>query len=150
VIAHFKEVGLIIIGVGDKMDTFGSKKRSWIMAQVRSKGNKSTELKLLAVLRENRIAGWRRAYELLGKPDFVFPKEKVAVFVDGCFWHGHPRKCRMPETNRAYWEQKIARNVARDRDVTRILRQRGWKVVRIWEDSVQKTSTLTRLRKALR
>jgi DNA mismatch endonuclease (patch repair protein) len=137
------------VGAEHTMDTFSPKKRSWIMAQVKSSGNKSTESKLLAVLRENRITGWRRNYALLGKPDFVFPTSRVAVFVDGCFWHGHPRKCRMPQANRGYWEQKIARNVARDRHVSRTLKEKGWKVVRIWEDSVQKPATVGRLRKAL-
>ena len=131
------------------MDTFSRQKRSWIMAQVKSGGNRSTETCLIAVLREHAITGWRRRYPLDGKPDFVFPTAHVAVFVDGCFWHGHPRKCRMPQTHRAYWERKIARNVARDRHVTRVLQEKGWKVVRIWEDSVNKPSTVTRLRKAL-
>jgi len=131
------------------MDTVNSKKRSWIMAQVKSSGNRSTERKFLALLREKGITGWRRNYVLLGKPDFVFPKAKLAVFVDGGFWHGHPHKCRMPQTNRSYWEQKIAGNVARDRFVTRTLRKRGWKVVRIWEDSIRKPSTVVRLQKAL-
>lgn len=133
----------------DVMDTFSRRKRSWIMAQVKSGGNRSTEALLITVLRENGITGWRRRYPLYGKPDFVFPRARVAVFVDGCFWHGHHRKCRMPKTNRAYWEQKIARNMARDRLVTRTLREKGWKVVRIWEDCVQEKITLRRLRKAL-
>jgi DNA mismatch endonuclease (patch repair protein) len=136
-------------GAEDKMDTFGPKKRSWIMAQVKSVRNKSTEQKLATVLRQQAITGWRRRYPLFGKPDFVFPKPKVAVFVDGCFWHGHPRKCRVPEAHKAYWLKKIARNVARDRLVTRTLREKGWKVVRIWEDSVQRPSIVARLRKAL-
>lgn len=119
------------------------------MAQVKSSGNKSTEEKLLAVLRENGIIGWRRNYPLFGKPDFVFPSAKVAVFVDGCFWHGHPRKCRIPKANRLYWVNKIARNVARDRRVTRVLKEKGWKVIRIWEDSVGNRSTVSRVRKAL-
>ncbi|MCX7019447.1 MAG: very short patch repair endonuclease [bacterium] len=119
------------------------------MAQVKSTGNKSTEQALRATLREHGITGWRRSYPLLGKPDFVFPSAKVAVFVDGCFWHGHPRKCRVPKANRPYWVRKIARNVARDQHVTRTLKEKGWKVVRIWEDSVQKSSTVARLRKAL-
>ena len=133
----------------DEMDTFSRQKRSWIMTQVKSSGNRSTEGRLVAVLREHTITGWRRGYPLHGKPDVVFPKARAAVFVDGCFWHGHPTKCRMPKAHRAYWERKIARNVARDRLVTRALREKGWKVVRIWEDSVQKPSTLRRLRKAL-
>ncbi|MBN1903229.1 DNA mismatch endonuclease Vsr [Candidatus Sumerlaeota bacterium] len=131
------------------MDTFNRQKRSWIMAQVKSNGNRSTEVRLIAVLRENHISGWRRRYPLEGKPDFVFPRSRVAVFVDGCFWHGHPKKCRMPKQNREYWENKIAHNVARDRQVTCMLREKGWKVVRIWEDCVQKPSTLRRLWKAL-
>jgi DNA mismatch endonuclease, patch repair protein len=131
------------------MDTFSPKKRSWIMAQVKSSGNKSTEMNLRAALREHGVTGWRRNYQLFGKPDFVFTKKRVAVFVDGCFWHGHPTKCRIPEKNKAYWEPKIARNMARDRLVGTTLRKKGWKVVRIWEDSVKKQSTISRLRKAL-
>lgn len=146
----FREVGRIsTVGAADEMDTFSRQKRSWIMAQVKSDGNRSTETRLIALLRGNAITGWRRRYPLHGKPDFVFPKSRVAVFVDGCFWHGHRTKCRMPKANRAYWERKISRNVARDRLITRALREKGWKVVRIWEDSVQKPSTLRRLRKVL-
>lgn len=131
------------------MDTFSPQKRSWIMAQVRSSGNRSTEKNLLTVLREHGIKGWRRGYPLFGKPDFVFPKERIVIFVDGCFWHGHPKKCRIPKTNMTYWKMKIARNMARDRLVTSTLRKKGWKVVRIWENSVKKLSTISRLRKAL-
>jgi DNA mismatch endonuclease, patch repair protein len=131
------------------MDTFSRQKRSWIMAQVKSRGNRSTETRMLGVLREHDITGWRRNYPLYGKPDFAFPKARVVVFMDGCFWHGHPEKCRMPKAHRSYWEKKIARNVARDRCVTRTLQEKGWKVVRIWEHSVLKPSTVTRLRKAL-
>jgi DNA mismatch endonuclease (patch repair protein) len=131
------------------MDTFSAKKRSWIMAQVKSTGNRSTEKNFIAVLRESKLLGWRRHYPIFGKPDFVFPRAKVAVFVDGCFWHGHPRKCRMPQSNREYWLEKIDRNIVRDKLVTRTLKDKGWKVIRIWEDMILKPSTLSRLRKAL-
>jgi DNA mismatch endonuclease (patch repair protein) len=131
------------------MDTFSKKKRSWIMAQVKSVGNRSTEKILVAVLRKSKIVGWRRQYPIFGKPDFSFPRKKVVVFVDGCFWHGHPRKCRVPQANREYWLKKINRNVARDKLVNRTLKGMGWKVVRIWEDMVTKPSTVTRLKKAL-
>ena len=137
------------VGLNDKMDTFSPKMRSWIMAQVKSAGNKSTETRMVAVLRKNGITGWRRSYPLLGKPNFTFSESKVVLFVDGCFWHGHPTKCRIPKTNRGYWMKKIARNVARDRLATRTLEQRGWKVVRIWENAIEASSTRTRLRKAL-
>lgn len=119
------------------------------MAQVKAQGNASTEQALMAVLRAARIVGWRRGYPLHGKPDFVFPRQRLAVFVDGCFWHGHPTKCRLPKSNRSYWEEKIRRNMARDRKVTRLLRKRGWKVVRIWEHKIQCAGTLTRIREAL-
>lgn len=138
----------VVVGANE-MDTFNRQKRSWIMAQVKCGGNRTTEVRLISVLRENGISGWRRRYPLHGRPDFVFSKARVAVFVDGCFWHGHSTKCHMPQSNRAYWERKIARNVARDRLVTRTLREKGWKVVRIWEDAVLQPSTVTRLRKAL-
>jgi DNA mismatch endonuclease (patch repair protein) len=131
------------------MDTFSPQKRSWIMAQIKSSGTKSTERRFSAVLRAHKITGWRRNYPLFGKPDFVFPKQRVAIFVDGCFWHGHPKRCRIPETNREYWERKVHRNMARDRAVSRVLRENGWKVLRIWEHKVLDAATLKRLRKAL-
>lgn len=119
------------------------------MAQVKSSNGKSTEQKLVAVFRAQRFVGWRRGYPLTGKPDFVFLKPKVAVFVDGCFWHGHPVKCRIPSTNRDYWIKKIAGNVRRDKSVTRELRKQGWIVLRIWEDQVDKPGTVRRLIKVL-
>ncbi|MBA5870676.1 MAG: DNA mismatch endonuclease Vsr [Nitrospira sp. CR2.1] len=131
------------------MDTFTPSERSWIMAQVKSSGNRSTEMRLVALLRKHGITGWRRAYPILGRPDLTFPRRRVVVFVDGIFWHGHPRKCRIPQDNREYWQRKISRNVARDRLVTRTLRAKGWTVIRIWEDSVLKPSTITRLRRSV-
>ena len=131
------------------LDTVSPEKRSWIMAQVKSSGSKSTEQRFLSVLRCNGITGWRRNYPLYGRPDFVFPKARVAVFIDGCFWHGHPERCRMPKTNRDYWVKKIGRNVARDRAVSRHLRSRDWRVFRVWELKVSEASTMKRLRKAL-
>src|ERR1035438_1155378 len=92
--------------------------RSRIMSLVRSSGNRSTEMRLLGILKQHRITGWRRRSRLVGKPDFVFPAARVAVFVDGSFWHGHPTRCRIPKTNRDYWVPKIERNKARDRQVT--------------------------------
>ncbi|HRQ87775.1 MAG TPA: very short patch repair endonuclease [Bacteroidia bacterium] len=114
-------------------DVFTKGKRSEIMSRVRGKGNKATELRLIALFREHRITGWRRNYPLFGKPDFVFPKERVAVFVDGEFWHGHPTRAKIPETNREFWAAKIVRNKARDRLVSKTLREKGWRVIRIWQ-----------------
>jgi DNA mismatch endonuclease (patch repair protein) len=120
------------------------------MARIKSQGNASTEQRLMRVFRERRLTGWRRNYPLFGKPDFVFPAARLAIFVDGIFWHGHPRKCRMPHTNRRYWVRKIARNVARDKLVSRMLREKGWNVIRIWEDAVRKNSMVARIEKALK
>jgi DNA mismatch endonuclease (patch repair protein) len=114
-------------------DVFSKKKRSQVMAAIRSCGNKDTELRLASILREARITGWRRHQPIQGKPDFVFGRERVALFVDGCFWHGCPKHGREPRTNVDYWIQKLARNKARDRSVAKVLRQDGWTVIRIWE-----------------
>lgn len=102
------------------------------MAAVRSKGNEETEMKLARIFRRRGITGWRRHLRLIGNPDFVFREQRLTVFVDGCFWHGCPRHLRMPRTNQEYWRQKIARNHRRDRVVTRALRHKGWRVLRIW------------------
>lgn len=115
------------------MDTFSKKERSEIMRRVKGKGNRSTEQRLVALLRERQLSGWRRHLPLPGKPDVAYPRQKVAIFVDGCFWHGCPRHCRIPATNRAYWTRKIERNKMRDRCCTRELKQNGWTVIRIWE-----------------
>jgi DNA mismatch endonuclease (patch repair protein) len=134
------------------MDTVSRAKRSAIMSAVRGRGNRSTELQLASLLRVHRITGWRRKAPLLGKPDFVFRDKKVAIFVDGCFWHGCPRHQRMPKSHVAFWSKKLARNVERDAQVSRMLRARGWLVLRIWECALSKTrkpNTMARIARAL-
>ncbi len=74
--------------------------------------------------------------KLPGTPDLVFQRAHVAVFVDGCFWHGCPDHYRAPATNVAYWEHKLERNVTFDRRVESALRERGWSVIRVWEHEV--------------
>ena len=103
------------------------------MGRVRGRGNKSTEEKLARLFRRAGIKGWRRHLRLPGTPDFAFPKRRLAVFVDGCFWHGCPKHATFPATRRAFWLKKFATNKARDRRVNRELRLRGWRVLRIWE-----------------
>jgi DNA mismatch endonuclease (patch repair protein) len=114
-------------------DVFKRAKRSEVMAAIRSRGNKDTELKLASILRASRITGWRRHQALPGRPDFVFSRQRVVLFVDGCFWHGCPKHGRLPKTNITYWTQKLARNKTRDRSVSRALRKAGWMVLRVWE-----------------
>jgi DNA mismatch endonuclease (patch repair protein) len=114
-------------------DTYSKQVRSRVMRSVKGRGNKSTELKAVRLFREHEITGWRRHLPLSGKPDFAFPKSRVAVFIDGCFWHGHNCRNLTPAQNSDYWQAKIARNVSRDARVTKELEAKGWRVLRVWE-----------------
>jgi DNA mismatch endonuclease (patch repair protein) len=118
-------------------DRFSKEKRSQIMAAIRSKNTRSTERRLRAGLASARISGWRmNAKDLAGKPDFVFDDKKIAIFVDGCFWHGC--KCKRPsKTHSDFWKNKIETNIARDKKVSNALRRQGWKVVRIKEHELK-------------
>ena len=118
-------------------DCFSAEKRSDVMSRIRSHGNVSTELRFIEILRKHGIPGWRRNVALPGKPDFVFRKERVVVFVDGDFWHGNPRRFRPPKSNLKYWEKKIRTNRERDKRVNKELRDRGWKVVRFWQTTLK-------------
>jgi DNA mismatch endonuclease (patch repair protein) len=88
----------------------------------------------------------------LGKPDFVVPKLKLAIFVDGCFWHCCPRHSNLPANNAAFWERKLAANRRRDRLVARTLAARGWRVLRVWEHALARKNQkrlLGRIRRAM-
>lgn len=119
-------------------DVFDKEKRSDIMRHVRSKKNKSTELRLIEIFKKNKIKGWRRNYPVKGHPDFVFQEKKVAVFVDGCFWHGHDCRNTRPSDNQEYWQRKRERNIRHDLEVTALFESRGWTVLRIWECELKK------------
>ena len=108
------------------------------MSKVRSKGNKSTELKLIRYFKENNITGWRRGYKVKGHPDFVFIDKKIAIFVDGCFWHGHDCRNTRPSNNKDFWQEKRERNVRHDKEITERFQSRGWTVIRIWECELKK------------
>jgi DNA mismatch endonuclease (patch repair protein) len=114
-------------------DVFTKAKRSQVMSRIRGRGNKETEVALAKLLRRHGITGWRRNQKIFGKPDFVFHKARLAVFVDGCFWHGCPKHSNMPFNNRAFWKKKLSANKRRDWLVTRTLQAQGWRVLRIWE-----------------
>lgn len=122
-------------------DIFTTNKRSEVMSRIRGSRNKATELQMVALLRQEGISGWRRGVALFGKPDFTFTKQRVLIFVDGCFWHGCPKAKHspLPKTRAEWWKAKLDRNKERDREVTLYLTKLGWRVVRIWEcDLAQK------------
>jgi DNA mismatch endonuclease (patch repair protein) len=164
-------------------DVFTKAKRSEVMSRIRGRGNKDTELVLAKLLRAHGITGWRRhvrlnvesrkskvegerrsgprlsafVLRLAVRPDFVFRKSRMALFVDGCFWHGCPKHCkyakwltraalnnppsprdRLRRTGRAFWRRKLAANKERDRRVNRALRRAGWCALRIWECELAK------------
>jgi DNA mismatch endonuclease (patch repair protein) len=103
------------------------------MSRIRGRGNKDTEVALARLFRKHGISGWRRHHKIFGKPDFAFRKVRLAVFVDGCFWHACPRHATKPKNNHLFWRKKLAANKARDQLVGRTLRKAGWRVMRIWE-----------------
>lgn len=140
-------------------DLLSKARRSELMAKVRSRGNCTTEVRLAQAFRQAGVSGWRRHRQVRLRaapkkttaapkksskrssgcvcPDFVFTRTKVAVFVDGCFWHACPNHGRLPKSRREFWKKKLAANTARDRYVTQQLRSQGWSVVRLWEHTLR-------------
>jgi DNA mismatch endonuclease, patch repair protein len=123
--------------------------RSRIMSAIRAKGNRSTEARMASVLRSAKLKGWRRHVTIYGTPDFIWPGKKVALFVDGCFWHGCPKCYKPPGHNKTFWRQKVEGNRRRDQRVSSRLRRSGWRVLRVWECQVGSRRTLNRISKAL-
>lgn len=131
-------------------DVFTKAKRSEVMSRIRGSRNKDTEIALAKLLRRNRITCWRRNQSVFGKPDFVFRQERLALFVDGCFWHGCLKHSKPPRSNQTYWRAKMIRNKARDRSVSRALRKKGWRVLRIWEHELARKNEIRLLRRIQR
>ncbi len=127
------------------MDTLSKADRSRRMALIKSAGNKSTEIAIIKQFRAMGVNGWRRNYKLSGRPDFVFPRLHLVIFIDGCFWHGCEKHRRIPKDNAIYWTTKILRNKKRDKDITRLFRKRGWRVLRIWEHEIENRRGVRRL-----
>ncbi len=119
--------------------------RSYNMARVRGDMDTLYERKLASSLWHRRIRGYRRRCKThLGRPDFCFHREKVAVFLDGCFWHCCPLHFKLPATNVDFWRKTLADNRARDLRQTRQLRRGGWVVVRIWNHAVKTEAGMLR------
>tara|TARA_Y100001934_G_scaffold278831_1_gene381055 strand:- start:388 stop:801 length:414 start_codon:yes stop_codon:yes gene_type:complete len=132
-------------------DVFTKTKRSEVMSRIRGSDNKSTELKLISLMRKHGIKGWRRRVKMFGKPDFVFHKKRLCVFVDGCFWHACPKCYSPPKQNAQFWLEKIGGNKKRDKRVSRKLRAENWSVCRIYECSLKKSpqTALSKIRRML-
>jgi DNA mismatch endonuclease Vsr len=112
--------------------------RSAVMRRIPGRGNRTTEVRLRSALTRAGVRGWRvQPVAIMGKPDFAFLDAKVAIFVDGCFWHGCRTCGLIPQSNPSYWVQKIGRNKERDGQVSAELKMAGWKVVRIWEHDLR-------------
>ncbi len=132
-------------------DVFSKAKRSAVMARV--KGRDTAPEIIVRRLLRRLGAGYRlHRRDLPGSPDIVMAGRKLAIFVHGCFWHGHdcPRGARVPKANRDYWLAKVARNRARDDVAQTALTERGWRVLTVWECELKDAAALeARLREAL-
>lgn|SRR3989344_1547940 len=116
-------------------DILSKQKRSWVMSRIKSTRT-GPELKIKRFM---KLLGFIcQPKGIYGKPDFANKNLRMAVFIDGCFWHKCPNHYKDPKTNNSYWVSKIKRNVRRDKMVSKILRKGGWKVIRIWEHTIEK------------
>lgn len=118
-------------------DVMTKKQRSYNMSMIKGK-NTQPEIILRRIISAAGLRGYRLHYKLPGKPDIIFPKKRIAVFIDGCFWHKCPKCFVKPGTNRKFWNKKIDSNVERDRLVNTELKSKDWKVIRIWEHELRK------------
>lgn len=118
-------------------DVLTKKQRSYNMTRIKSK-NTGPELVLRKLLSQNKVRGFRLQYKIFGRPDLAFPKNKLAVFIDGCFWHKCPICFVKPTSHIEFWNKKIRNNLKRDKEVNKLLTKNGWKVLRIWEHELKK------------
>ena len=130
-----------------RKDPLTQSERSALMAKVRAKGNRSTERRAEAALKKAHIKGWtKHSKKVPFKPDFYFPRAKLVLFIDGCFWHACPRcRRRMPHTRYDFWKAKIEGNRLRDNRTGRFLKKQGYRVMRVWEHDVARQFWIMRL-----
>lgn len=131
-------------------DNLTKEQRKKTMQSIRSV-NTVPEKLVAKELRRRKIYFSQHVASIAGKPDFVFRRKKVAVFIDSDFWHGHPKRCVMPKSNVEYWKHKIERNKLRDKKVNKQLKKEGWKVTRIWEYDIKRNfnRSINRILKAI-
>jgi DNA mismatch endonuclease (patch repair protein) len=132
------------------VDTRSPAQRSALMSNVKRAGNRSTEAVVRAALQSSDVPEWvSQPLGLVGRPDFVFPGNRLVIFVDGCFWHGCARCGRASKSRTDYWGPKVQLNKSRDRRQRRALRRQGFIVFRVWEHELKRPLWLRRLRRAL-
>lgn len=118
------------------MDNLTISQRRKNMQNICSTGT-TPEIVIMRALRRQNIYFTKNVKSIIGKPDIVFRRKKIVVFIDSDFWHVHPRRFIMPQSNKRYWKEKIRRNKERDSEVNKELKKTGWKVIRIWEHDVK-------------
>jgi len=132
------------------MDNLTPEQRRKNMRNIRS-SDTMPELLVARELHKRKIYFARNDKKILGKPDFVFRRKKIVVFIDSDFWHGHKTRFIMPKSNKKYWTEKIKRNILRDKFVNKNLKKEGWKVIRIWVYDIKKNldKSINKITKAL-
>jgi len=119
-----------------KMDNLTKEQRRKNMQHIRSTGTKPERI-IMEALKKRKIYFAAHVSKITGKPDIVFRRKKIVVFIDSDFWHGHPKRCIMPKTNPSYWKKKIEGNRKRDKLVNTELKNNGWAVLRLWEYDIK-------------
>jgi DNA mismatch endonuclease (patch repair protein) len=119
------------------VDILTQEQRKYNMSRIKGK-NTGPEVNLRKLLFAKGVRGYRIHYKLSGKPDIVFTRKKIAIFIDGCFWHKCPVCFKEPETRKEFWMKKINSNVERDNNFNNKLQNEGWTVIRFWEHDVRK------------
>jgi DNA mismatch endonuclease, patch repair protein len=117
-------------------DKISKKERSSLMGKIKSKETKLEKI-VWKILSEQGIRYRKNSSKHFGKPDIVITSKKLVIFIDGCFWHGCKKHCRIPEANHDYWVNKINRNKERDKQVNTYYKKTNWKVIRVWEHDLK-------------
>ena len=117
-------------------DVVSKEKRSEIMSKIKS-GDTTLEDKFRKAIWKKGLRYRKNVKNFLGKPDIFFPRKRLVVFLDSCFWHGCEKHCRMPSSNIEYWKRKIERNKKRDIEVTRHYKNNEFKILRLWEHEIK-------------
>ena len=125
------------------VDILTKEQRSYNMSRILAK-NTQPEISFRKLLSSSKVRGYRIHYKLIGKPDIAFPKYKIAVFIDGCFWHKCPKCFIEPATRKKFWMNKINSNLKRDKKVNSVLKKKGWKIIRFYEHQIRKKKDLNR------